>query len=109
MEEQVAIGMMRDWLRSYRRRRNLLDRFTREIATNDGMHSSARRNIAKRVGKNIKGSSNFYLAFVEATRPLDFDGLNEQAWELGKTENGGFGEAATRYAQGLEFAPDSSW
>jgi hypothetical protein len=47
----------------------------------------------------FKGSSNMYLAFEEATEPLRFDESNRQAWELAKSENGGFGEAATRYAR----------
>jgi hypothetical protein len=39
-----------------------------------------------------------YLAFGEATRNLGFDDMNKQLWESAKIENGGFQEAATRYA-----------
>ena len=49
----------------------------------------------------FKKSSNMYLAFEEATKPLRFDESNRQAWELAKSENGGFGEAATRYARSV--------
>jgi hypothetical protein len=51
--------------------------------------------------KIFKKSSNMYLAFEEATKPLRFDESNRQAWELAKSENGGFGEAATRYARSV--------
>lgn len=53
----------------------------------------------KELTKIFKGNSNLYLAFEEAVVPLGFDALNREAWELGKTENGGFGEAATCYAR----------
>jgi hypothetical protein len=49
--------------------------------------------------KIFKTTSNFYLGFEEATQSLSFDTLNEQAWTLARGENGGFQEAATRYAQ----------
>jgi hypothetical protein len=52
--------------------------------------------------KNIfEKSSNLYLAFDEATAPLSFDALDQQVWSLAQVENGGFQEAATRYAQSL--------
>lgn len=47
---------------------------------------------------------HFYRAFVKATEPLGFDALNEKAWQLAGTENDGFGEAASRYVQGLHLA-----
>jgi hypothetical protein len=40
----------------------------------------------------------FYKVFVEATSNLSFDELDKQFWETAKTENGGFQEAATRFA-----------
>jgi hypothetical protein len=40
----------------------------------------------------------FYKVFVEATGNLRFNELNKQFWETAKTENGGFQEAATRFA-----------
>jgi hypothetical protein len=51
--------------------------------------------------KIFKRNENLYLAFAEATEPLSYDELNRHAWELAKSENGGFQEAATRYAQGI--------
>jgi hypothetical protein len=50
----------------------------------------------KRIFKNPE---NVYIAFLEATEPLGFDLLNERVWNLANTENGGFQEAATRYAR----------
>lgn len=41
----------------------------------------------------------FYLGFVSATDELGFDELTEQVLELAKSENGGFQEAASRYAR----------
>ena len=46
---------------------------------------------------------NFYRAFLKATEPMGFDQLNEKAWDLAETENGGFAEAANRYV--LSFTP----
>jgi hypothetical protein len=46
----------------------------------------------------FEDAPNFYLAFAESTRTLFPDELNQQAWNLAKDENGGFQEAATRYA-----------
>jgi Domain of unknown function (DUF4375) len=46
---------------------------------------------------------NFYRAFLTATEPMGFDKLNEKAWDLAETENGGFAEAANRYV--LSFTP----
>jgi Domain of unknown function (DUF4375) len=47
----------------------------------------------------FKKNENLYLAFAEATEPLSYDAMNHQAWDLAKSENGGFQEAATRYAR----------
>jgi hypothetical protein len=49
----------------------------------------------------FKKNENLYLAFVEATDILNFDALDKQFWEGAKTENGGFQDAATRYAQSV--------
>jgi hypothetical protein len=49
----------------------------------------------------FKKNENLYLAFEEVTATLPFDSLNEQFWESAKTENGGFQDAATRYAQSV--------
>jgi hypothetical protein len=48
-----------------------------------------------------KENQNFYLFFEEATKSLSFDTLNEQFWKNAETENGGFQEAATRYARSV--------
>ena len=50
----------------------------------------------KRIFKN---APNFYLAFQEATSTLPYDALNQRFWDAAKVENGGFQDAATRYAQ----------
>jgi hypothetical protein len=44
-------------------------------------------------------AENLYLGFVAATSALDFEKLDTIFWETADTENGGFQEAATRYAQ----------
>jgi hypothetical protein len=49
----------------------------------------------------FKEAPNLFLAFHEATETLSFGDVNKEAWEAAETENGGFQEAATRYAQGL--------
>jgi hypothetical protein len=50
----------------------------------------------------FKDSPNLYLAYLKATEALGWDALNKEAWELAKTENGGFQEAADRYASHLK-------
>jgi Domain of unknown function (DUF4375) len=50
----------------------------------------------------FKNAPNLYLAFNEATETLSFGSLNRQAWELAKTEGGGFQEAATRFARNID-------
>ncbi len=42
---------------------------------------------------------NLYLAFVEATKMLPFDEIERRFWTNAETENGGFQDAATRYAR----------
>jgi hypothetical protein len=49
--------------------------------------------------KIFEGNANLYLAFQEAVGPSGLDDLNRQAWKLADSENGGFEEAATRYAR----------
>jgi len=44
-------------------------------------------------------AENFYLAFQEATTALSLSDLDTQAWQLARTENGDFQDAATRYAR----------
>jgi len=44
-------------------------------------------------------TKGFYLAIAEATKNLAFDALDRQFLETSITENGGFQEAATRYAR----------
>jgi hypothetical protein len=53
--------------------------------------------------KIFKKQENLYLAFGEATRTLAFDPIEKQFWEIAKTENGGFQNAATDYAR--DFTP----
>jgi hypothetical protein len=55
-------------------------------------------------GSEFHEAVNFYRAFGKATEPLGFDQLNEKAWDLAETENGGFAEAANRYV--VSFAYD---
>jgi hypothetical protein len=50
----------------------------------------------------FQGSSNLYAAFGEATEPLSFPAMNQQAWELAETENGS--ESRHSYAQSLHLA-----
>lgn len=50
----------------------------------------------------FKRQENPYLAFEEATSTLDLDALDKQFWEAAKIENGGFQDAATLYANGLQ-------
>jgi hypothetical protein len=54
-------------------------------------------------GSDSHEAVNFYRAFLTATEPMGFDKLNEKAWDLAETENGGFAEAANRYV--LSFTP----
>jgi hypothetical protein len=49
----------------------------------------------------FKKHENLYSAFVDATSTLGLDALDKQFWETAKTENGGFQEAATRYANSV--------
>jgi len=56
----------------------------------------------KDLEKVFKKAENFYLGFAEATANLSFDWLNKKLWELAETEHGGFQDAATEYANGLQ-------
>jgi hypothetical protein len=50
-------------------------------------------------------AKGLYIAFAEATRNLPFNELEKKFWDLAETENGGFQEAATRFAQGHHLLP----
>ena len=54
--------------------------------------------FGKHKGESDK-TKGFYLAVAEATTNLAFNVLDKQFWETSQTENGGFQEAATRYAR----------
>ncbi len=54
---------------------------------------------AKELKRIFKNAENLYFAFQEATLTLPFDALNQRFWETAKTENDGFQDAATHYAQ----------
>lgn len=53
---------------------------------------------ARELGVIAKTQENFYLVFVEATKTLSYDNLNLQFWDRVAAENGGFQEAAARFA-----------
>jgi hypothetical protein len=57
------------------------------------------RKIFKKRRDGPDEERRLYAAFLEATKNLPFDELNRRFWETAKTENGGFEDAATRYAQ----------
>jgi len=58
-----------------------------------------------RVSEEVKAiferNDNLYSAFLEATKPLKFDPLDERFWDLAASEAGGYGEAATKYARSV--------
>lgn len=43
-------------------------------------------------------AEDLYLAFAEATATLPFEALDQEAWELAKSEDGGFQERADAFA-----------
>jgi len=49
----------------------------------------------------FKKQDNLYLAFVDATSTLGLDALDKRFWETAETENGGFQDAATQYANSV--------
>jgi len=51
--------------------------------------------------KIFQEQDHLYLAFQEATVPLDFDSLDTVFFKLVREESGGFEAAATRYAASL--------
>lgn len=55
----------------------------------------------------FEDAPNRYLAFAKATRSLLWDEMDQQAWDLAEGENGGFQEAATRYAVNLHLQQSS--
>jgi hypothetical protein len=66
----------------------------------DALLSASDRN-EEELEAIFKNNTNFYLAFVEATKGLNLDLLDKKAWALSQTENGDFGNAATKFAQNL--------
>lgn len=53
----------------------------------------------------FRRANDFYLAYQEATATLPLDDLDQLAWNLAKTENGGFQERAVAYAVSLNAPP----
>jgi len=53
----------------------------------------------------FKSSDSLYRAYVEVTRPLDFDTLDRTIWSLAASENGGFDQAANRFFEGQGLLP----
>lgn len=49
----------------------------------------------------FRQTSNFYIAFEKVTNPLNLNTLSNRVFELANTENGDFGNAATKYAHSL--------
>jgi len=103
IEGFVTIGMplmaeiLRDALRSlgtpYPRDRK--DRWEALLAASERSKSELMEMFKKLDPDDTRG---FYGVFIEATRSLRFDNLDRQFLEIAKTENGGFQEAATRFA-----------
>jgi hypothetical protein len=60
---------------------------------------AASGHSAKELKRIFKNAENLYLASQEATLTLSLDALDQRFWETAKTENGGFQDAATNYAQ----------
>lgn len=56
---------------------------------------------AKDLKRIFKKTDNLFIAFEEATETLPFEPINREFWESAKTENGGFQDAATRYARNI--------
>jgi Domain of unknown function (DUF4375) len=103
IEGFVTMGMpllakiLRDALRplgtSYPRDRE--DRWEALLAASERSKPELMRMFEKLDPDDNRG---FYTVFVEATKNLHFDKLDKQFWQTAKTENGGFQEAATRFA-----------
>jgi hypothetical protein len=49
------------------------------------------------IEKAFKEAKKLYLAYAKVAAPLPWDSLSEQVWQLAATENGDFGNAATKY------------
>jgi Domain of unknown function (DUF4375) len=54
---------------------------------------------AEQLESIFKKHDDLYHCFTEATQPLNFDSLEREFWKLAEEENGGYGVAATLYAQ----------
>lgn len=64
-----------------------------------GRSESELMQMFEKLEKSPDDTRGFYLVFAEATRNLPFDQLEKQFLETAKVENGGFQEAATRFAE----------
>ncbi|MGD0941366.1 MAG: DUF4375 domain-containing protein [Terracidiphilus sp.] len=64
----------------------------------DALLAASGKN-AEEIEQIFERAQNFYLGFHEACLALPFDRLNQRFWDIAKTENGGFQDAATQYAQ----------
>jgi hypothetical protein len=64
----------------------------------DALLASSGKN-EEELKRIFEGNENLYLAFEEATRGTPLDTLNKRFWECLEAENGGFEDAATRYAR----------
>jgi hypothetical protein len=60
---------------------------------------AASAKSAEEIKQIFEKAENFYLGFQEATIKLSYDTLDKRFWKTAKFENGGFQDAATRYAQ----------
>jgi hypothetical protein len=54
---------------------------------------------SKEIEEIFEKTDSLYLAFGEATNTLTFESLNDEFWDGATNDNGGFQDAATRYAQ----------
>jgi hypothetical protein len=64
-----------------------------------GYDQSELEQIFKKHKSEPDATKGLYGAFVEATKGLPFERLDRNFWQAAKSENGGFEDAATRYAQ----------
>jgi hypothetical protein len=73
------------------------DRWDAMLAAS-GRNESELTQIFEKYKSEPNETKGLYAAFAEATANLGFDELDEQFWKTAKTENGGFQDAATRFA-----------
>jgi hypothetical protein len=74
------------------------DRWDAMLAAS-GHNEKELKQIFEKYKGEPDGTKGLYCAFFEATANLGFDELDKQFWETAETENGGFQNAADRYAQ----------